>query len=380
MLQGQNQLFEKHSFKDRLQPWPLISALALILFAWAGFSAVWGGATIASVRFKAPNDAEDISAYRSIQIHSLVPGRQKASRVGKLYPLGNNEVAIYLYPDIFDRDINAVKFVMVDASVRLLWQLTPKPVRLKAERSLQKFIEETHADLEKIITSDEFQSKYQSQFYEIVNDAARRAFDEPETKEALDEAYNELLVTFGREFVTEYLDLLTKKSTLVLDTLIDSFAKNLFNLENGGELDFDPIRRAIEQMLLDPVIKVAVQRRMEKFLSSDAAANLSITFGRRFIANTYRDPRLYDLLNALLADIAYSSDLKKFELMATESIRVAVLEVLTRGNDSMNSVGAAILKNAFIGDQNKIVLMLTDEQLESLSRENPQTFTPFVRL
>jgi len=66
--------------------------------------------------------------------------------------------------------------------------------------------------------------------------------------------------------------------------------------------------------------------------------------------------------------------------MATESIRVAVLEVLTRGNDSMNSVGAAILKNAFIGDQNKIVLMLTDEQLESLSRENPQTFTPFVRL
>ena len=373
-------MFEKKSFIDRWQPWPLISALALLLFAWAGFSAVWGGATIAAVRFKAPNFSEGVSEFRSIQIHSLASDWQKASRVGKAYILGNNEASIYLYPDVFDRDINTVNFVMVDASVKLLWQLTPKSVRTKAERSLQKFVEQTHADLEKILASKEFQSKYQNQFYEIVNDAARRAFDEPETKAALDEAYHELLVTFGQEFVTEYLNLLTIKSTLIMDILFDNFAKNILKFENGGELDFDPIRKAIEQILLDPVIKVAVQRRLEKFFSSDAAANLSITFGRRFVANTYRDPRLYDLLNALLADIAYFDDLRKFELTATKMIREVVLEVLTRGEDSMNSVGAAILKNAFIEDQDKIVLMLTDEQLESLSRENPQAFMPFVRL
>ena len=131
---------------------------------------------------------------------------------------------------------------------------------------------------------------------------------------------------------------------------------------------------------MDPVIKVAVQRRLEKFFSSDAATNLSITFGRRFVANTYRDPRLYNLLNALLADIAYSDDLRKLELAATKIIRQVVLEVLTRGSGSMNSVGAAILRNAFIEDQDKIVLVLTDEQLDILSRENPRTFTPFVRL
>ena len=107
---------------------------------------------------------------------------------------------------------------------------------------------------------------------------------------------------------------------------------------------------------------------------------MSITFGRRVVANTYRDPRLYDLLNALLADIAYSDDLRKLELAATKIIRQVVLEVLTRGSGSMNSVGAAILRNSFIGDQDKIVLVLTDEQLESLSRENAQAFTPFVRL
>lgn len=373
-------MFENKSFNSRRQPWPLISMLSLLVFAWAGFSAVWGGATIAAIRFKTPVFLENISEFGSFKIHSLTSDWQKASRVGKVYPRGNNEVSIYLYPDVFDRDIDTVNFVMVDASVKLLWQLTPKSVRENAERSLQKFVEETHADLEKILTSDEFQSRYQSEFYEIVNDAARRAFDEPETKAALDEAYNELLVTFGQDFATEYLNLLTTKSALVLDTLYDNFAKNLLKFENGGALDLDPIRKAFEQMLLDPVIKVTAQRRLEKFFSSDAAANLSITFGRRFVANTYRDPRLYDLLNALLADIAYSDDLRNFELASTKMIRQVVLEVLTRGSDSMNSVGAAILRNAFIEDQDKIVLVLTDEQLEILSRENPQAFTPFVRL
>ena len=99
-------MFENKFFNSRRQPWPLISTLSLLLFSWAGFSAVWGGETIAAVRFKAPMFLENISELRSIKIHSLTSDWQKSSRVGKVYPLGNNEVSIYLYPDVFDHDID----------------------------------------------------------------------------------------------------------------------------------------------------------------------------------------------------------------------------------------------------------------------------------
>jgi hypothetical protein len=212
-----------------------------------------------------------------------------------------------------------------------------------------------------------------------VNDTARKTFDEPETKAAMDVAYKELLGTFGQEFVAEYLKLLTEKSGRILDTFLENFTKNILNLNKGGVLDFDPIRRAVEQVVLDPLFKVAVRNRLETFLTTEAAANLSATFGRRFVVNTYSDPRLYDLLNALLSDLAYSDDLKKIELAATRSIRDVVLEVLTRGNDSMGPVGAAILQNAFAGSRGRIVLLLTDEQLKRLSREYPKVFIPFGR-
>ncbi len=74
------------------------------------------------------------------------------------------------------------------------------------------------------------------------------------------------------------------------------------------------------------------------------------------------------------------TDLKEIEFKITNSVREVVLDVLTRGNDSIDPVGAAILKNAFIGRQQKVVLMLTDTQLNRLSREYPQAFMPFVRL
>jgi hypothetical protein len=373
-------LFENNAFNNMRYRWPLVSALALLLFAWAGISAVWGGTTVAAVRFKAPEAFAGVAGSGSVEIHALVPDSQKASRVGRAYPSENGDVAIYLYPDVFDRDIDSVHFVMVDASVGLLWQLMPKSARRKAERSLQRLVAETQADMEKILSSEKFQTKYQKQFYEIVVDAARSAFDAPDTKVALDGAYNELLGAFGREFVAEYLSSLTKNSTLILDALYENFTKNILRFKKGGKLDFDPIREAIQQVMRDPLFKVSVQSRLEEFLLTDAAANLSATFGRRFVANTYSDPRLYDLLNALLADLAYSDDLRKFELKVTGSIREVVLEVLTRGNDAMDPVGAAILKNAFSGGRDRVVLMLTDEQLEKLSREYPRAFTPFVRL
>jgi hypothetical protein len=201
-------LFESKAFGNKWYRWPLISALALILFAWAGFAAIWGGSTAAAYRFKAPNSSQ-VAGFKSLEIHALVSDSQKATRVGRAYPSENGDVIVRLYPDVFDRDIDGVNLVMVEAGVRLLWQLMPESTRVKAERSLQKLVEETHADLEKLLNSESFQAKYQDQFYEIVNDAARRAFDEPDTKIALDEAYKELLGAFGQEFVAEYLSSLT---------------------------------------------------------------------------------------------------------------------------------------------------------------------------
>ena len=373
-------MFQNKAFSNMSHRLPLVSALALLLFAWAGISAIWGGATVAAVRYKIPNASADLVGPGSVEIHALIANSQKASRVGRAYPSENGVVAVYLYPDVFDHDIDAVNFVMVDASAKLLWQLMSKSARAKTERSIQKLVEETHADLEKILSSKKFQEKYQKQFYEIVIHAARSAFDEPDTKVALDAAYTELLGVFGQGFVAEYLSVLTKNSTLVLDAFYENLTKNILRFKKGSKLDFDPIREAIQQVMLDPLFKVSVQSRLEKFLLTDAAANLSATFGRQFVANTSRDPRLYNLLNALLADLAYSDDLKKFEFKITNSVREVVLDVLTRGNDSIDPVGAAILKNAFIGRQQKVVLMLTDKQLDRLSREYPQAFMPFVRL
>jgi hypothetical protein len=165
-----------------------------------------------------------------------------------------------------------------------------------------------------------------------------------------------------------------------MHALFDNFTRNILSFKNNGALDFDPIRAAIEQVMLDPLLEVAVKRRLKKFVSTDAAAKLSVTFGRRLVANVYRDPRLFNLLAKLMADLAYSDDLRNFELAATKSIREVVLEVLTRGNANMDPIAASILKNAFIEGQDKIVLMLTGQQLKRLSREDPRTFKPLVKL
>ncbi len=377
---GETICLKKDAMHNKWYPWPLISALALFLFAWAGYAAVWGGAAIATARFDAPGFSESAAVLEPIYIHSLKPDWRKSSRIGKAYPSRDGVVVIALYPDVFDRDIDTVNFVMVDASLKLLWQLTPESDRLNAERSVQRLVRKTLTNLETTLTSDAFKKKYQKQFSEIINDAALSALEEPDTKEALDVAFNELLGAFGQEFASEYLKLLSQKSMRIMDTLFENFTRNILKFKKGGTLDFDLIRAAIEEIMADPLLKIAVKRRLKEFVSTEAAAALSITFGRRFIANVYSDPRLFDLLAGLMADLAFTNDLRNIELAAAKSIREVVLKVLTRGNTKMDPIAAAILKNAFIEGRDKLVLMLTDQQLEKLSRENSLTFKPLVRL
>ena len=361
--------------------WPLVSALALFLFACGGYLAVWGGAAVTTVRFHAPQFAGAAAdAMAPLGIHSLGHDWRKSARVGKAYPSSNGVVAVALYPDVAGGEIDAMKFVMVDSNVKLLWQLTPASARLKAEQSVERLIEEILADLAKRLASDAFIRKYQDPFTEIIRDAGQKAFEEPDTKEALDEAYKELLGAFGQEFVAEYLKLLNEESKRIMHALFDNFTRNILSFQKNGALDFDPIRAAIEQVMLDPLLEVAVKRRLKKFVSTDAAAKLSVTFGRQLVVNVYQDPRLFNLLAKLMADFAYSDDLRNFELAATKSIREVVLEVLTRGNANMDPIAAAILKIAFIEGQDKIVLMLTGQQLKRLSREDPRTFKPLVKL
>ncbi|MGE0254900.1 MAG: hypothetical protein AB7N54_02875 [Alphaproteobacteria bacterium] len=322
------------------------SAAILLLGLGGGVWAAWGAAGPAAAlpaAFAAP--VGDL--HRGVRPMPVFrwQGEGDVARIGKAAPRPDGRIGLSLYPGATGAGADE-RTVLVEASIRTLWDLRTAPMSDALRARLPSLLSEGERSLEAVFDSPAFAADYAPAYRQVANAAIEAAWRAPDTQLAVREALGSSAEQAVGDLVPVVLPVLLDNAQKALrESFSENPARFLGRLVTGG-FDRASLARALDVTLRDPAVSARLDASLRATLSAPETEALAWTFGRALMRETAaRQDELIDLTEKLVADPRFAAPLRAFRELAIAGLRDVVGQMLGLGVvEGVHPISAIVIR------------------------------------
>jgi len=275
-------------------------------------------------------------------------GDGRVERIGSAGQRPDRSLGLLLYPG---RSAAAPgeQTVLLDASVKTLWDLGSRTMSRDLSRNLQGFLHEGRRTLTAVVESPAFVSDYEPAFRRIGRESIEAAWQAPETRLAARAAF----AHYGDELLSDLVPpLLPVLLDNVQQALRESFAAQPARFLGqliAGEIDRVSLSRALDRTLQDPDVAARLDRGLTEALAAAETEALARAFARALLRELSENDELFDLLEQLVADARFGDNLAALKQHSLEEVRNLAELLLGLGVDEGVHPVTAVVIRSFLG-------------------------------
>lgn len=275
-------------------------------------------------------------------------GDGRVERIGSAGQRPDRSLGLLLYPG---RTAAAPgeEAVLLEASVKTLWDLGSRTMSRDLSRNLQGFLHEGRRTLTAVVESPAFVSDYEPAFRRIGRESIEAAWRAPETRLAARAAF----AHYGDELLSDLVPpLLPVLLDNVQQSLRESFAAQPARFLGqlvAGEIDRASLSRALDRTLQDPEVAALLDRGLTDALAAAETEALARAFGGALLRELSENDEVLELLERLLADPRFGDSLAALKQQSLEEVRNVAELLLGLGVDEGVHPVTAVVIRAFLG-------------------------------
>ena len=341
-----------------------LSAAILALGLGGGLWAVWGAvgpAAALPAAFVAPAGTLP-DRGRPMPVFRW-QGEGEVERIGKAALRQDGRIGHDLYPGHDGAGANE-RTVLVEASVRTLWDLRTVPMSEALRGRLRDLLREGENSLEAVFDAPAFAIDYAPAFRDFANAAIEAAWKAPDTQLAVRGALGSSTEQAVSDLLPVVLPVLLDKAQHALrESFTENPARFLGRLVTGG-FDRESLARALDATLRDPAVAARLDESLRGTLTAPETEVLVWTFGRALLREiAAREDALIDLVEKLAADPRFTVPLRAFRELAIAGTRDVAELLLGLGVvEGVHPISAMVIR-AFLQLENRNFLLVVSTDM-----------------
>ncbi|MEP9378624.1 hypothetical protein ABLE91_18050 [Aquabacter sp. CN5-332] len=355
-----------------------VSALIILGFIAAGWSVFPHAAVGDLVRYY--RDPLAASWRGTMPVFVMRPDHS-VIRHGTAFAGGDGRIRIELFGSTAREHVEADTALLMDSSFGVLWAAATDNSQAELRRRIETVQDELAASVERIITSNVFNSEYRPALRAMLTDAVSYAWRDPRTQAALERLLANAEPALRRALRGEVQEILLSRVKDAMWDMLRANWQNALVAPFGYDLNYEPVMRAVSTTLSDPRIQTVMMGFGRDQLETPEARQLAERLAVGSIDALMRDRRVPGVITQMFWDVRLRTLLRPF----TQSI-LQLLGSLPQhlgglgAQSSLNPLAAHVFQSFALGARTPLVMLLTPKDLNRIQRIDGDGVVPLVLL